>query len=90
MSLQNSKWSSDDSIPADLASSREQLINEQRKFLSRIKNRPEPNKRDAFLTWIMQAVAGHNKTRWRRFQNDVKQLVCRYADVQSSLDLTFP
>ncbi|XP_060566077.1 uncharacterized protein LOC132725086 [Ruditapes philippinarum] len=65
-----------------LASSREQLINLQRELLGRIKNTPEPNERDAFLGWVKQAVAGLNKTLWRRFQTDVQQLVSRYTDMQ--------
>jgi hypothetical protein len=60
---------------ADLASSQEQLIYVERQLLGRIKKRTDPNERDAFLTWIMQAV--NNKTRWRRFKTDVKQMVCR-------------
>lgn len=72
----------DDVILADMESSREQLTNLQRELLSRIKNTPEPNERDAFMEWVKQAVAGLNKTIWRRFQADVQQLVSRYTDMQ--------
>jgi hypothetical protein len=54
----------------------------QRELLGRIKNTPEPTERDAFLDWIKQAVAGLNKTLWRRFQTDVQQLVSRFTDMQ--------
>ncbi|XP_062591350.1 uncharacterized protein LOC134259658 [Saccostrea cucullata] len=74
--------SSDDPILADLASSREQLINLQQELLGRIKNTPEPNERDAFMEWVKKAVAGLNKSLWRRFQTDVQQLVSRYIDMQ--------
>lgn len=82
--------SSDDAILTDMASSREQLINLQRELLGRIKNTPEPNERDAFMDWVKQAVAGLNKTLWRRFQADVQQLVSRYTDMHGAAATTAP
>ncbi|KAH3771302.1 hypothetical protein DPMN_172616 [Dreissena polymorpha] len=48
------------------------------------------------MDWVKQAVAGLNKTLWRRFQADVQPrsvatLTCRSSSNNSfSLDITFP